>query len=68
MGNGPSFGCVLMKDFLEALAKKVKCSPTCLENYQRIFVLEGVLLKSAPNESLRVNVLFKHIQARPRRI
>jgi len=62
VGNGPSFGCVLMKDFLEALAKRVKRNPTCLENYRRIFVPEGVPLKSAPNEPLRVNVLFKHIQ------
>jgi len=62
IGNGPTFGCVLMKDFLEALAKKVKHNPTSLENYRRIFVPEGVPLKSAPNEPLRVNVLFKHIQ------
>jgi len=62
VGNGPTFGCVLMKDFLEALAKKLKRNPTCLENYRRIFVSEGVPLKSLPYEPLRVNVLFKHIQ------
>jgi pyruvate decarboxylase len=62
LANGPTFGCVMMKDFLEALAKKVKHNPACFENYQRIFVPEGVLLKSAPYEPLRVNMLFKHIQ------
>ncbi|XP_057815330.1 pyruvate decarboxylase 2 [Cryptomeria japonica] len=61
--NGPTFGCVLMKDFLEALAKKLKRNATAFENYQRIFVPHGVPLKGAPNEALRVNVLFKHIQA-----
>ncbi|KAH9310101.1 hypothetical protein KI387_038012, partial [Taxus chinensis] len=61
--NGPTFGCVLMKDFLEALAKKLKRNTTAMENYQRIFVPEGVPLKGAPSEPLRVNVLFKHIQA-----
>ncbi|TJX57856.1 pyruvate decarboxylase, partial [Soehngenia saccharolytica] len=61
--NGPTFGCILMKDFLEALTKKLKRNTTAFENYQRIFVPHGVPLKGAPNEALRVNVLFKHIQA-----
>ena len=38
------------------------------KNYQRIFVPKGVPLKSVAYESLRVNILFKHIQARPQRI
>jgi hypothetical protein len=59
---------VLMKCFLESLAKKVQHNPTCLENYRRIFVPECVPLQSAPNEPLKVNVLFKHIQARPQKI
>nr|ASA45903.1 PDC [Taxodium sp. 'Zhongshanshan']AWL83218.1 PDC2 [Taxodium sp. 'Zhongshanshan'] len=63
VSTGPTFGCVLMKDFLEALAKKLKHNKTAFENYQRIFVPEGVPLKGAPHEALRVNVLFKHIQA-----
>eukprot|EP01018_Ginkgo_biloba_P012009 Gb_12301 [translate_table: standard] len=62
VANGPSFGCVLMKDFLEALAKKVKRNTTALENYRRIYVPSSVPLKSGENEPLRVNVLFKHIQ------
>eukprot|EP01018_Ginkgo_biloba_P000836 Gb_33736 [translate_table: standard] len=62
VANGPAFGCVLMKDFLEALAKKVRRNTTAFENYQRIYVPEGFPLKSAANEPLRVNVLFKHIQ------
>ncbi|CAA6654731.1 unnamed protein product [Spirodela intermedia] len=50
--DGPAFGCVLMKDFLRALAKKLKRNTTAFENYQRIYVPE------AP----AVNVLFRHIQ------
>ncbi|XP_043723989.1 pyruvate decarboxylase 2 isoform X2 [Telopea speciosissima] len=61
--NGPSFGCVLMKDFFQALSKKLKCNTTAYENYHRIYVPDGLPLKSEPNEPLRVNVLFKHIQA-----
>ncbi|KAM3373950.1 pyruvate decarboxylase 2-like [Capsicum galapagoense] len=62
IGNGPAFGCVFMKDFLSELAKKVKKNETAYENYRRIFVPEGTPLKSQPNEPLRVNVLFQHIQ------
>ncbi|KAI4356032.1 hypothetical protein L6164_000085 [Bauhinia variegata] len=62
IGNGPAFGCVLMKDFLKALAKRIKHNKTAYENYHRIFVPEGVPLKSEPREPLRVNVLFQHIQ------
>ncbi|KAJ4978856.1 hypothetical protein NE237_009636 [Protea cynaroides] len=61
--NGPSFGCVLMKDFLHALAKKLKNNTTAHENYRRIYVPDGLPLKCEPKEPLRVNVLFKHIQA-----
>eukprot|EP00252_Welwitschia_mirabilis_P023118 TRINITY_DN6464_c0_g1_i1.p1 TRINITY_DN6464_c0_g1~~TRINITY_DN6464_c0_g1_i1.p1 ORF type:complete len:592 (-),score=59.43 TRINITY_DN6464_c0_g1_i1:298-2073(-) len=63
IGHGPTFGCVLMKDFLEALANKVKKNTTSFDNYKRIFVPEGVPLNSHPDAPLRVNVLFKHIQA-----
>lgn len=62
IANGPTFGCILMKDFLRALAKRVKHNTTAYENYQRIFVPDGVPLESEPREPLRVNVLFKHIQ------
>ncbi|CAN6715537.1 unnamed protein product [Malus baccata var. baccata] len=62
IANGPSFGCVLMKDFLRALAKKLRHNNTAHENYRRIFVPDGHPLKSAPKEPLRVNVLFHHIQ------
>lgn len=62
IGNGPEFGCVLMKDFLGALAKKLKHNKTGYENYHRIYVPEGHPLKCEPNEALRVNVLFDHIQ------
>ncbi|KAF8721410.1 hypothetical protein HU200_023123 [Digitaria exilis] len=62
VGNGPAFGCVMMKEFLSELAKRVKKNSTAYENYKRIFVPEGQPLESEPNEPLRVNVLFKHIQ------
>lgn len=62
IGNGPAFGCVLMKDFLTALAKRLKPNKTAYENYHRIYVPEGHPLKSEPKAPLRVNVLFQHIQ------
>ncbi|CAK8574891.1 unnamed protein product [Lathyrus sativus] len=62
IGNGLAFGCILMKDFLSALAKRIKRNNTAYENYHRIFVPEGVPLKSEQGEPLRVNVLFQHIQ------
>lgn len=62
IGNGPTFGCVLMKDFLQALSKRVNNNTTAYENYHRIFVPEGCPLKAEPKEPLRVNILFQHIQ------
>ncbi|KAJ9545218.1 hypothetical protein OSB04_024925 [Centaurea solstitialis] len=62
IGNGPTYGCVMMKDFLEALAKRLKRNTTAYENYYRIYVPDGHPLKRAPKEPLRVNVLFEHIQ------
>ena len=62
IANGPTFGCVLMKDFLQALAKRLKCNTTAYENYHMIYVPEGHPLKCAPKEPLRVNVMFQHIQ------
>jgi len=39
IGSGPSFGCVLMKDFLEALAKKIKKNTTSFnDNYSPMYV------------------------------
>ncbi|OMO82848.1 hypothetical protein CCACVL1_11731 [Corchorus capsularis] len=62
IGNGPAFGCVLMKDFLESLAKRLNRNTTAKENYQRIYIPDGVPLKCEPQEPLRVNILFHHIQ------
>ncbi|CAK9172019.1 unnamed protein product [Ilex paraguariensis] len=62
IANGPAFGCVLMKDFLKALAKRLKRNTTAYDNYHRIYVPEGHPLKCDPKEPLRVNVLFEHIQ------
>ncbi|XP_028784740.1 pyruvate decarboxylase 1-like [Neltuma alba] len=62
VSNGPAFGCVLMKDFLQALAKKLNKNETAYENYTRIYVPDGKPPKCEPTEPLRVNVLFQHIQ------
>ncbi|CAO2199128.1 unnamed protein product [Urochloa humidicola] len=63
IGQGPAFGCVLMKDFLHALATRLKKNTAAYENYRRIYVPPGEPLSSEPGEPLRVNILFKHIQA-----
>lgn len=62
IGNGPAFGCVLMKDFLTALAKRVNKNTSSYDNYHRIFVPEGAVPPSKPMEPLRVNIMFQHIQ------
>ncbi|KAK9057800.1 hypothetical protein SSX86_022638 [Deinandra increscens subsp. villosa] len=62
IGNGPSFGCVLMKDFLRGLTKRLKKNTNAYENYHRIYVREGHPVKSDGKEAMRVNVLFEHIQ------
>ncbi|KAK6290670.1 hypothetical protein POUND7_002211 [Theobroma cacao] len=62
IASGPAFGCVSMKDFLGALAKRLKHNNTAYENHHRIFVTEGHPLKASPREPLRVNILFRHIQ------
>ncbi|XP_057512818.1 pyruvate decarboxylase 1 [Actinidia eriantha] len=62
IANGPAFGCVLMRDFLGALVKRLKKNTTAYENYHRIYVPEGHPLKCEPKEALRVNVMFQHIQ------
>ncbi|EOY07139.1 Thiamine pyrophosphate dependent pyruvate decarboxylase family protein [Theobroma cacao] len=62
IASGPAFGCVLMKDFLGALAKRLKHNNTAYENYHRIFVTQGHPLKASPREPLRVNIMFQHIQ------
>ncbi|KAL7237545.1 hypothetical protein ACSBR2_003781 [Camellia fascicularis] len=62
IGNGPAFGCATMKDFLRALSKRLKHNATAYDNYHRIYVPEGHPLKCEPDEPLKVNVLFHHIQ------
>jgi pyruvate decarboxylase len=63
VGNGPSFGWVFMADFFNALTAKIKKNTTALENYHRIFVPPALPLRNADHEPIRVNILFKHIQA-----
>ncbi|CAK7330531.1 unnamed protein product [Dovyalis caffra] len=42
VASGPAFGCVLMKDFLPALAKRLHRNTTASENYSRIYSSEGL--------------------------
>jgi pyruvate decarboxylase len=56
VGNGPTLGCVMMKDFLSALAKRVRANTTAYDNYRRIFVPDGQPPECEPGEPLRVNV------------
>lgn len=63
IANGPAFGCVGMKDFLHALAKRVKANTTAHDNFKRIFIPPGVPVKGSPGDPLRVNILFSHIQS-----
>ncbi|KAJ0088345.1 hypothetical protein Patl1_31389 [Pistacia atlantica] len=51
--NGTAFGCVLMKDFLKALSKRLKRNTTAYDNYHRIYVPEGIALKWELKEALR---------------
>lgn len=62
VANGPAFGCVLMKDFLQALAKRLNKNNTAYENYARIHIPDGVPLKCEPTDPLKVNILFQHVQ------
>ncbi|XAR68792.1 Pyruvate decarboxylase [Bertholletia excelsa] len=62
VANGPAFGCILMKDFLRALAKRLNFNATAYENYYRIYVPEGKPPDGNPKEPLRVNRMFYHIQ------
>lgn len=62
VADGPAFGCVLMEDFLRALAKRVTCNTMAHDNYHRISSPGGEVLEYQPDEPLKVNALFKHIQ------
>ncbi|KAL6646914.1 hypothetical protein ACP70R_015608 [Stipagrostis hirtigluma subsp. patula] len=63
VGDGPAFGCVLMAEFLRALAKRLRRNATAYDNYRRVFVPEHDPLGGGePDEPLKVNILFKHIR------
>lgn len=62
IGGRQTFGCVGMKDFLNALAKAVKPNSTAWDNFQRMYVPPAEVPASAPHSPLRTNILFKHIQ------
>jgi len=62
IGNGPTFGNISMKDFFKALTKRLERNATAIENYRRISVPDGFPIQCKPNEALRINVLFRHIE------
>uniref|UniRef100_A0A0E0HFV2 pyruvate decarboxylase n=1 Tax=Oryza nivara TaxID=4536 RepID=A0A0E0HFV2_ORYNI len=62
VGNGPAFGCILMTEFLDALAKRLDRNTTAYDNYRRIFIPDREPPNGQPDEPLRVNILFKHIK------
>ncbi|EEF47751.1 pyruvate decarboxylase, putative [Ricinus communis] len=58
----PVLGPIILKDFLKRLAKRLDHNKTSYQNYKRIYVAEEVLPNLDPEEALKVNVMFKHIQ------
>lgn len=62
IGEGMSFGCILMRDFFKALAERVERNTTSFENYERMYVPLGTLLKEKEGEPIKTRTLFKHIQ------
>lgn len=62
IANGPAFGAIFMKDFFQLLANKLKRNTTSFDNYRRIHVPDGSPIQCNPKETLRVSVLFAHIQ------
>eukprot|EP00897_Mesotaenium_endlicherianum_P009183 jgi/Mesen1/8293/ME000045S07742 len=63
VGGGATFGCVLMGEFLERLAARLRPNHTAWDNLQRIYVPPGVPQPGPSGAPLRVNVLFQHIQS-----
>jgi len=62
IGEGMSFGCILMRDFFKALAERVERNTTSFENYERMYVPLGTLRNEKEGEPIKTLTLFKHIQ------
>ncbi|KAM6576418.1 hypothetical protein CsatB_028255 [Cannabis sativa] len=75
IGKGPTFRFVEMKDFLVALAKRIKHNTTSHENYERMYMADDgghpLIMRSSwssgdeimmKKEALRVNVLYGHLE------
>lgn len=60
--KGPTFRCVVMKEFLTALALRLKHNANAVNNYRRIYVPDVFPMKGDLNEPLTVNVFVKHVQ------
>ncbi|GIL99150.1 hypothetical protein Vretimale_4369 [Volvox reticuliferus] len=62
IGHGPTFGCIVMADFLEALAAKITANDTGHVIFKRMVLPTTEPPVQAPGEMLRTTVLYKHIQ------
>ncbi|KAF4381071.1 hypothetical protein F8388_011993 [Cannabis sativa] len=75
IGKGPTFRFVEMKDFLVALAKRIKHNTTSHENYERMYMADDgghpLIMRSSwssgdeimmKKEALRVNVVYGHLE------
>ena len=57
-----TYQCIAMKDFLHALAQKVKINSTAFQNYERMYLPPSQVPTLPPGQPLRTNVLYKHVQ------
>lgn len=63
VGGDAFFGGVLLPDFLERLALKVKPNGASLDRYLQLYCPPGVLPPQQPGSPLMVKSLYRHIQA-----
>lgn len=57
-----TYHCVVMSEFLTALAAKLKRNDTAMRNYKRMFLPQPVVPESVEGSPLLTNVLYKHVQ------
>ena len=64
IGGYKTFSCVVMKDFLAGLAKRVKANSNAWDQYERMFTPQAEVPPSPAGSPLRTKSLFKHVQVR----
>lgn len=65
IGGYQTFSCVVMKDFLAGLAKRLKPNSTAWDQYERMFIPQATVPPSPAGSPLRTKTLFKHVQVSP---